>query len=122
MRRVAGWRGCAPGAMLYETYQVQTDITAALRFAAGSAAAAFGGDLGALDRLSLRNLKAACEILSRAGLTHRRPEFAIGRVRVGNSEVEVVEEATVRTPFCTLLHFRKEIDTPQPRVLLVAPL
>ena len=32
------------------------------------------------------------------------------------------EEAAHVTPFGTLLHFKKDIDTAQPRVLLVAPL
>ena len=32
------------------------------------------------------------------------------------------EEAGAVTPFGTLLHFKKDIDTAQPRVLLVAPL
>jgi polyhydroxyalkanoate depolymerase len=41
---------------------------------------------------------------------------------VGNREVAVREEVTHATPFGTLLHFRKDIDQAQPRVLLVAPL
>ncbi len=32
------------------------------------------------------------------------------------------EEAADRTPFGTLLHFKKDIATAQPRVLLIAPL
>ncbi len=34
----------------------------------------------------------------------------------------MTEEAAYVTPFGTLLHFKKDVDTPQPRVLLVAPL
>ena len=34
---------------------------------------------------------------------------------VGNEEVAVHEEAVLATPFGTLLHFRKDVDTPQPR-------
>ena len=41
---------------------------------------------------------------------------------VGNREVEVHEEAAARTPFGTLLHFKKDVATVQPRVLMVAPL
>ena len=41
---------------------------------------------------------------------------------VGNREVEVREEAAHVTPFGTLLHFKKDVDVAQPRVLLVAPL
>jgi poly(3-hydroxybutyrate) depolymerase len=41
---------------------------------------------------------------------------------VGNREVVVTEEAADVTPFGTLLHFKKDIDQAQPRVLLIAPL
>jgi polyhydroxyalkanoate depolymerase len=41
---------------------------------------------------------------------------------VGSREVAVREEAADVRPFGTLLHFKKDIDMAQPRVLLVAPL
>jgi polyhydroxyalkanoate depolymerase len=43
-------------------------------------------------------------------------------VTVGDREVGVTEAVADRTPFATLLHFKKDIDQAQPRVLLVAPL
>jgi poly(3-hydroxybutyrate) depolymerase len=70
----------------------------------------------------LRNLSAAYELIARAGLTHDRPAFAINDVKIANREVAVHEHAALSTPFGTLLHFRKDVDTAQPRVLLVAPL
>ena len=51
-----------------------------------------------------------------------RPPYGIDSVMVGNREVAVREEAADRTPFGTLLHFKKDIDQAQPRVLLIAPL
>ena len=77
---------------------------------------------GLADNAVLRNLTAAYELIARTGLTHARPAFGIDSVTVGNREVAVHEEAALTTPFGTLLHFKKDIDTPQPRVLLVAPL
>jgi polyhydroxyalkanoate depolymerase len=74
------------------------------------------------ENSALRNLTAAYDLISRAGLTHTRPPFAISSVNVGNREVGVREEAADRTPFGTLLHFKKDIAAAQPRVLLVAPL
>jgi polyhydroxyalkanoate depolymerase len=71
---------------------------------------------------ALRNLTAAYELIARAGLTHVRPPFGVDRVTVGNREVAVREVSERVTPFGTLLHFKKDIDAPQPRVLLVAPL
>jgi polyhydroxyalkanoate depolymerase len=109
--------------MLYQAYQAHSDIMVPVRTWAGTALRAIGLPLaGGLDNAVLRNLTAAYELIARAGLTHARPAFGIDRVTVGNREVAVHERAALTTPFGTLLHFKKDIDTPQPRVLLVAPL
>ncbi|MCK0206860.1 polyhydroxyalkanoate depolymerase [Starkeya koreensis] len=109
--------------MIYAAYQAQADLFDPVRMAArfsrrmiGTAQAGFG------DSAMLRNLAAACEMIERAGLSHRRPAFDIDRVTVGNREVEVREEVALALPFGSLLHFAKDIDQPQPRVLVVAPL
>ncbi len=70
----------------------------------------------------LSNLTAAYELIARAGLTHARPPYGIDSVTVGNREVAVTEEAALVTPFGTLLHFKKDVEQAQPRVLLIAPL
>jgi polyhydroxyalkanoate depolymerase len=94
-----------------------------VRALAGMAAHAIGHpNFGPSGHGVVRNLTAAYELISRAGLTHTRPPFGIDRVTVGNREVEVKDHAAHVTPFGTLLHFKKDIDTEQPRVLLVAPL
>jgi len=107
--------------MLYLAYQLQSDIMTPVR-AWASMAANSGGPPLLSDHPALRNLTAVYELIARAGLTHTRPPFGIDSVTVGNREVEVREEAAARTPFGTLLHFKKDIATAQPRVLLVAPL
>ncbi len=107
--------------MLYLAYQLQSDIMTPVRAWAGMAASSGGAPLLS-DHPAMRNLTAVYELIARAGLTHTRPPFGIGSVTVGNREVEVREEAAARTPFGTLLHFKKDIATAQPRVLLVAPL
>ena len=107
--------------MLYFAYQTQSDMMAPVRAWATMALAANGqAPLG--DGNVLRNLTAAYELVSRAGLTHTRPAFGITSVNVGNREVEVREEAAAKTAFGTLLHFKKDVAAVQPRVLLVAPL
>jgi poly(3-hydroxybutyrate) depolymerase len=107
--------------MLYLAYQLQTDIMGPVR--AWASMAANSGSVPLLsDHPALRNLTAVYELIARAGLTHTRPPFGIGSITVGNREVEVREEAAATTPFGTLLHFKKDIATAQPRVLLVAPL
>jgi poly(3-hydroxybutyrate) depolymerase len=106
--------------MLYQAYQAHSDIMVPVRTLAGLAMAASGWRPA--DHTVLRNLTAAYELIARAGLTHQRPPFDIDRVTVGNREVEVTEEVMLRTPFATLMRFKKDVAQAQPRVLLVAPL
>jgi polyhydroxyalkanoate depolymerase len=109
--------------MLYQAYQAHSDIMIPVRNWAGTALRALGQPLmGIADNAALRNLTAAYELIARAGLTHARPAFGVDGVTVGNREIAVHEHAALTTPFGTLLHFKKDVDTPQPRVLLVAPL
>jgi poly(3-hydroxybutyrate) depolymerase len=116
----AGWGFLG---MLYQAYQAHSDVMVPVRAWAGRALHVIGGQwVGSADSVMLRNLSAAYELIARAGLTHDRPAFAINDVKVGNREVAVHEHAALSTPFGTLLHFRKDVDTAQPRVLLVAPL
>jgi poly(3-hydroxybutyrate) depolymerase len=109
--------------MLYQAYQAHSDLMAPVRMLAASALKAIGQPLSDITgTANLRNLTAAYELIARAGLTHSRPPFGIDQVKVGNRDVQVREELAEVTPFGTLLHFKKDIDQAQPRVLLVAPL
>ncbi len=69
-----------------------------------------------------RSVAAASDVFARLGLTHHRPSFGIGQVESLGVVYDVAEEAVMRTPFATLLRFRKEGAPEQPRVLLVAPM
>jgi len=109
--------------MLYQVYQAHADIMAPVRALAGMAAETIGQRLNGSARPSpLSNLTAAYELIARSTLTHARPPYAIDSVTVGNREVAVSEEAADVTPFGTLLHFKKDVEQAQPRVLLIAPL
>lgn len=61
-------------------------------------------------------------MISRFELSHKRPDFGIQPVMVGNREVPVAVETALDLPFGKLLRFAKDTDTAQPRVLVVAPL
>jgi len=109
--------------MLYQVYQAHSDIMVPVRAFAGKALQTVGEKLNGSARPSaLSNLSAAYELIARAGLTHVRPPYGIDSITVGNREVAVTEKAADVTPFATLLHFKKDIEQAQPRVLLVAPL
>ncbi len=108
--------------MLYAAYQYQTDLMAPLRKAAGQAQALLKPLLGLPGLSGLSAVSAAWELVARAGLSHARPDFGIHQVRVAGRKTKVSEEVFRATPFATLLHFKKADKTPQPRVLVVAPL
>jgi poly(3-hydroxybutyrate) depolymerase len=107
--------------MLYALYQTTADLMLPMRVWAAVAGQGFslGGEATA-ERW--RAASALCEMMSRAALSHRRPSFGIGSIKVGNQMVPVQEEEVLATPFGTLLRFAKESRAPQPRVLVVAPL
>jgi poly(3-hydroxybutyrate) depolymerase len=107
--------------MLYQAYQAHADLMVPVRAFASLALSRIGPSF--TENLGVvRNIVAACELIARAKLTHHRPPFGIETVMVGNREVAVREEAAHVSPFGTLLHFKKDTDMAQPRVLLVAPL
>ncbi|MFT3689239.1 polyhydroxyalkanoate depolymerase [Paenirhodobacter sp.] len=107
--------------MLYATYQGLDDFFAPLRTAANLALSFSPRPQGPFAGL-MRQHSAALEMVSRFRLHHRRPKFNIGSVRVDNRDVPVREEVVLDLPFGKLLHFRRDIDTPQPKVLVTAPL
>jgi poly(3-hydroxybutyrate) depolymerase len=109
--------------MLYQAYQAQRDLTAPARAMAGLTSWSLGElpDQWTSNRF-IRRMSAGSEMIRRARLTHVRPAFGIQPVMVGDQLTAVHEQAVVTTPFASLLHFSKDIDVPQPRVLLVTAL
>ncbi|GLS16210.1 polyhydroxyalkanoate depolymerase [Hydrogenophaga electricum] len=108
--------------MLYQAYQLQNDLLSPLRLLAQNLSATLW--VRDTEKTLLRQMSAACEVISRLRLTHARPAYGIDNVLVGGREVPVTEEPVLKLPFGTLLRFRKNADglPPQPPVLLAAPL
>lgn len=108
--------------MLYQAYQFQDDLAAPVRDLARRlqilSATALWGPAGEMAR----HFSAALEMISRFEITHERPDFAIDLVRIGNRDVPVTVEAALELPFGKLLRFVADIDTPRPKILVVAPL
>ena len=107
--------------MLYAAYETQ-------RVALDGARAVSRAALETLDRLppsmadldAVRRLRAAHQVFVDSVITHARLPFGIGKTVVENRPVAVHEEVVVRTPFCTLLRFVKDLPDgvpPQPREL-----
>jgi poly(3-hydroxybutyrate) depolymerase len=109
--------------MIYQMYQAQADFFNPLRMMARTG--------GALLKtvtphepygLSMRHMRAAMEVFGHSGTTHKRPDYGIREVAVGNALVAVKDEVVHATPFASLVHFKKDSDRKQPKVLLCAPM
>jgi poly(3-hydroxybutyrate) depolymerase len=71
-----------------------------------------------------RSIAASCELFERMTRRYGKPAFGIKDTSVGGERVAVTEEIVWQKPFCRLIHFAKAkpARTPQPRVLMVAPM
>ncbi|MES2089156.1 MAG: polyhydroxyalkanoate depolymerase [Pseudomonadota bacterium] len=119
--------------MLYSTYQAQQTLLEPWRVMAEGvsdwlhqvlpegASQSTMAELAA-GGLVTRSLAAASEVVAALRLTHSRPAFNIHTVVSGGLECGITDEAVMVTPFATLLHFKKDRQLDQPRVLLVAPM
>jgi poly(3-hydroxybutyrate) depolymerase len=109
--------------MRYQAYQVHAD-TMTLLHLLSQAAGGTMSPMWAARQPFARSLAAAREVFAAIRITHARPDYGITSVGVGGmaQEVKVHEEAVHTEAFGTLLHFRKEGITGEPRVLLVAPM
>lgn len=110
--------------MLYQGYQSMQDMIESARMVARAAVMfrdEYVSDLG--DWPFAQRFFAACDVFSGARITHDRPAFNITEVLSGNQMVQVREEVALDMPFGNLLHFAKDgVQTPQPKMLVVAPL
>jgi polyhydroxyalkanoate depolymerase len=109
--------------MLYQAYQAWTDSLMPFRIAA-RAALALRESLDIEEHWpASRSGFALLDMATELTITHHRPAFDIGNVQVGNREVPIREDVAFGLPFGNLLHFAKDdVDTPQPKMLVVAPL
>ena len=109
--------------MLYDAYQAQSDYLAPMRALADLTRSILGNtQMGPTTNTFFKGMAAGAEIAARARLTHERPDYEIFDALVDGRSVPVLEENSLDTPFGNLLHFRKETNLHQPRVLIVAPM
>lgn len=115
--------------LLYSAYQAWSDLLTPARMAAAGAirfrdSVMKGAGLHGFGEWPLqKRMFAALELFAGAKVTHERPPYAVGPVPAGNALATVREEVALSLPFGDLLHFAKDdVVTPQPKMLVVAPL
>ena len=107
--------------MLYQAYQAQSDLTWPLRLMA-RAAMPMLLDPSLPAALPRRQMAAACQVMKLVEVTHRRPDWGITESLSGGERVPVIESDEGGTPFATLRRFRRDVEAPGPKMLVVAPM
>ena len=83
--------------MLYQAYQLQSDLMSPFRLLAqGSGSAAW---MSNTEGSTMRKMSASMEVMSRMRLTHSRPAYGITTVNVGEHAVAVTEHNVLSMPF-----------------------
>jgi len=109
--------------MMYQTYQNFTKFIDPIRWGAKEQNNVLDAYFDGFLPKPLQTLRALNEQVSLLGFTHFRPEFNIQNIVDGDGiERKIEENLATETPFCKLVHFKKEGVVGEPKILLVTPM
>lgn len=69
-----------------------------------------------------RSADAAGTMCERAGKIYPKPAFGLTQTSINGQEIKVTENRVLEKPYCNLLHFERQTDRNDPKILLVAPM
>ncbi len=111
---------------IYQLYELNHAAMAPWRAMADATRLAFQHPLNPFTETVFgRSVAAAAELFERTTRRYGKPEFGIKEVVIDGRAVAVEEETVWEKPFCSLLHFRRDLPKdapPAPKLLIVAPL
>jgi poly(3-hydroxybutyrate) depolymerase len=120
-------------AMLYSLVEMNRVAMAPMRLMAKAGRAALASPLNPMGQTSYgKSLAAMADVFESATRYYGKPEWRVDSVRLNSVKIPVTAEAVWRSPWCSLMHFRKDPEllascrrpgaAPLPRMLIVAPL
>ena len=108
---------------MYSSYRLGRAFAAPVNSWAGAVRALWSHPSFGMSSTPLgRAVVTASELLERATRRYPKPPFALSSTRIGGRTVALREVPGLRTPFCDLVHFERDVAREDPKVLLVAPL
>ncbi|AXE65778.1 polyhydroxyalkanoate depolymerase [Hyphomonas polymorpha PS728] len=119
--------------MLYSLVELNRVAMAPMRLAARAGRAALNSPFNPMGHTSYgKSLAAMADVFESATRYYGKPEWRISSVRINSIDVPVEPQIAWRSPWCGLVHFKKDADklaqarrknaAPLPRLLIVAPL
>jgi poly(3-hydroxybutyrate) depolymerase len=114
------------GIMFYQLYELNHAAMAPFRAAAEALRFVSTNPLNPMSQTVVgRTLSASLEVFERMTRRYAKPAFGLTETVVDGEEVSVTEEVVWTKPFCSLLHFKRELSPGRPadqKLLLVAPM
>ncbi len=109
--------------MLYQMNEVKNFASAPMRVMADVIHELYSNPMLPVSHTHFgRSVAAKAEIVSRALRHYARPDFRLDTTMIDGKEVAVEEEFVLSLRFCNLLHFKRDTDRKDPKVLICAPL
>lgn len=111
-----------PG-VIYQFYEMQQAALTPARLMAEMMRTVYRHPLNPLSYTALgRTLAANAELFERITRRFGKPEFLLVDTEIGGKKIDVIEEIVYEKPFCNLIHFQRDINRNDPKVLVVAPM
>lgn len=115
--------------MLYQIHEMQHAAMSPLTQWADAVSHLFSSSISPFAYTPFaQNIAAGAELMYRIAKDYKKPAFRIDSTTVNGHFTGIEETVADKKPFCTLLHFKKQLaekeleKLAQPKVLLVAPL
>lgn len=112
--------------MLYDLHELQRSFLTPLAAFTDTGSQLFSHPCSPFSYTPVsRHIAATYELMHRLGKDYEKPAWDLNNTEIDGAAVPVICETAHATPFCKLLHFRRDTPAPRgqdPRVLLVAPL
>ncbi|MBF0327388.1 MAG: polyhydroxyalkanoate depolymerase [Alphaproteobacteria bacterium] len=109
--------------MLYHLHELQHAAVAPVRLWVEAVQTMYSHPWMPMAYTSMgRAVAASAELIERTTRRYAKPEFELPTTVIDGTEVAVREVVVYEKPFCSLLHFQRQTDRRDPRVLVVAPM
>lgn len=109
--------------MLYNIYEMMHASLAPVKFSAIATRVALQNPYNPMAYTrGGRTVAAMAELVERATKRFGKPEFGLHKTKIDGKTVKISEEIIDEKPFCSLMHFRRNLKRKDPKVIVVAPL
>lgn len=108
---------------LYTMLEVQRTAISPINIGAKAAAIVNGSPFNPWSYTEIgKSTSAFFELLERLTRQYDKPEFGIEKIEIAGKRIKIKEKVISHKPFCELLHFKKDWDKKQEKMLIVAPM